>query len=284
MLNLAVLSGDKLGHECSALIRKFRDVRLVGISAGHNELTYKMLQFQAEKMLESAQTVYFDQFPHRFDLFRAAIRNRNHLFCNSHPDFSTEELKQLIKLSQEAGSIIQVLSPVLFYRHNLKLMSTLQAPFLADFRLTLLPGQSLEHRLSELLMLLVLPDKSELRKIDIMAIPADKTYKMLEIRLAFTSGSVARFLFSEHLKESEQLAIIIPENASLFRIQLPANSTEVLRTSEEQAFAHFLKNLHEKNTAGIGLPQLLQISQIMQAIRNRLNVPGKLPDQKRYVL
>ncbi|MFV0376502.1 MAG: hypothetical protein ACK5JD_04280 [Mangrovibacterium sp.] len=284
MLNLAVLSGNKFGHECSALIGKFRDVRLTGVSAGHNELTGIMLQSQAEKIMGSSQAVYFDQFPHRFDLFRTAIRNRNHLFCNSLPDFSQDELKQLLKLSHEAGSIVQILAPVLFYKNNLKLMESLQTPFLADFKLALTQEPHLEQRLTELLMLLVLADKSELRKIDLMAIPANETYKMIEIRLAFVSGSVARFLFSQHLKEIEQLVTIIPDNAPPFRIHLPPAGTEAFRTSEEQAFGHFLKSLPGKNMPGIGLPQLLQIGQIRQAIRSRLNVQGRLPDQRKYVV
>lgn len=284
MLNVAVLSGDDYGHKSSALIRKFDRVQLIGISAGHNELTEKMLQFQAEKLLEGAQAVYFDQFHHRFELFRTALRNRSHLFCNSLPDFSLAELKLLLNLQHEAGSVVQLLVPPIFAPSNLKLIEQIKAPFLANVRLAATLSKGLEQQLLNLLMTIVFLDKSEFRKIDLMSIPGTQGFSLIEIRLVFTSGSVARLLISDQLKDEESEIEIFPDNKYTLRLDNSTQQAEEQLLSEENAFAHFVKTINGHKSLNIGLQQVIQAKFILHAIQARLNLSGKFIDKKRFAV
>lgn len=282
MLQVAVLSGDDFGHKSTAIIRKFDWVRLIGISAGHNELTEKMLQFQADKMLQTAQAVYFDQFRHRFDLFRMAIRNRKHLFCNSIPDFNIVELKQLLNLMHEAGSTIQIMAPAVFHKQNLRLFNRIRAPFLANIRVSSTLDNNFDRQLLHMLLLIVFLDKSEFRKVDLMSIPAPQG--LVEIRLVFTSGSVARLLFSNQLKESESEIEIFQDGASVIQLQNPSINPESIQACEENAFNHFIRHIQGNTAVTIGLQQIIQAKHIKQAIQSRLNLSGNFFDKKRHAV
>ena len=241
-----------------------------------------MLQFQAENLLQTAQAVYLDQFRHRFDLFRMAIRNRKHLFCNSIPDFNIAELQQLSNLMHEAGSTIQIVVPAVFHKQNLKLFNRIHAPFLANIRMSSSLDNSFDRQLLQMLLLIVFLDKSEFRKVDLMSIPAPQG--LVEIRLVFTSGSVARLLFSDQLKESESGIEVFQDGASVIQLQNPSVTPESMQACEENAFGHFIRHIQGNTAVTIGLQQIIQAKHIKQAIQSRLNLSGNFFDKKRYAV
>lgn len=282
MLTVAVLSGDDFGTRSTKIVQKFEGITLTGHSAGHNELTEKMLYFQAESLVRDSRIVYFDQFRHRFELFRQAIRNRCHVFLNSLPDFTPTEMKQLSKLAAEAGSVVLYASPTLFLKNNLKLIDQVQSPFLADIRLSGTRNAEFEKHLFDLLLLIVLLDQSEFRKVDLMNLPETEGQNLVEIRLSFTSGSVARILLSDQIKPADAGIEVFCPGKRLIRLDLPGTDDDLSLQAEENAFARFMKLVGGADLAQTGLNQLIQAQYILLSLRLRLNPDGTIFGENRF--
>ena len=224
MIKTGIISADETTTRLGQNLQKFGDITVIGLLAGHNILTEKMLYFQAEALIKESQLSYFDKTYPSFELIKHALRNQNNLFFNKIPILEENELKLLINLSQEADAKIQLAAPLIFNSQNLSVIEKIKAPFLANISLSNSLRNLDESDFLQVLLMLVLMDNGDFRKADLMTIPDENGKNILEARLVFRSGSVARILLSNHFGPDETGIELFKAGSKAIRIQAEATS------------------------------------------------------------
>ncbi|RKD92768.1 hypothetical protein [Mangrovibacterium diazotrophicum] len=284
MINMGIISGDDTASKTLKLAQTINDLKVIGLSAGHNELTEKMLYFQAEELINSSQAIYFDRIIPSFDMIKHAVRKRNNLYFNRYPRLSEIELKQLINLSHEASSTVQFFVPQVFQPDNFRKLAEITSPFLANIRMKSEPGIDEERQLFQLLLFVVVVSNSEFRKTDLMTIPNPDGSNLLECRIVFSSGSVARILFSNQIKEAESQIEFFQSGKDVVYFNNGEGSEITILNSEKIAIQQFSAEINQKKSVSVGFSHLLQAQRILSNLQAKMNYSGGFSSGSRYAV
>lgn len=284
MINLCIISGNDRAKKATNLLKHINELKVIGLSAGHNRLTENMRSPLDDELATSSEAIYFDQYNPSFDLIKKAIQRSNHLFFSTIPSFTESELRQLINLSTEAESRTQIFVPLVFSSQNLSQIERNYSPFLADVKVALKPEVEEEKTLQYILLFLTFLDHSELRKAETMTIPDHDGNSVLEIRLAFTSGSVARILLSNQIEETNCGIEIFRQGSEVLNIQSVNFEPKQLAEAEKNAVEHFIQSIHKSNSYCIGLHHLDQANRILRILKSRTNTNGNFFSEKRLAV
>lgn len=251
--------------------------------AGYNMLTEKMLHSQAESLIRESQLSFFDKISPSFELVKYALRNQNNLYFNQIPAFGEKELKLLINLSHEAEASIQLACPLIFNSINFKEIEKIKPPFLANIRLSKPLCNMDEANFLQLILLLVLLDNGDFRKADLMTLPDENGTNVLEARLAFRSGSVARILLSHHFTPNETGIELFKTGAKAIRIQADANAFEQNSESETNTIRCLLQTINKQQALNLNFTHLYHATQIFRNLKSKINYSGELFSKNRFV-
>ena len=260
------------------------ELKVIGLSAGHNELTEKMLYFQAEELINSSQAIYFDQITPSFAMIKHALRKRNNLYFNRYPRLSEIELKQFINLSHEASTTVQFFVPQIFQPANFKKLAQINSPFLANIRLKSESGANGEKQLFQLLLFVAVVSNSEFRKTDLMTIPNPDGTSLLECRIVFSSGSVARILFSGQLKDEESQIEFFQSGQNVVYFDNKTNLEAEILNSEKIAIEQFCEAINTQKSVSVGFSHLLQAQRILSNLQAKMNYSGGFSSRNRYAV
>ena len=284
MINLGIISGDNTGSKTLKLAQTTNELKVIGLSAGHNELTEKMLYFQAEELINSSQAIYFDQITPSFAMIKHALRKCNNLYFNRYPQLSEIELKQLINLSHEANSTVQFLVPQIFHPGNFKKLEQIATPFLANIRMSSNPEINREKQLFQLLLFVVVVSNSEFRRTDLMTIPNPDGTSLLECRVVFSSGSVVRILMSGQIKDDESQIEFFQSGQNVVYFENKTVSETEILGSEEIAIEQFCEAINAQKSVAIGFSHLLQAQRILSNLQVKMNYSGGFSSPNRYAV
>jgi len=262
-------------------LQKINDLQIVGFSDGHNELTEKMLCLQDEGLINNSDTIFFDQFAPSCDIIKFALRRQTNLYFSKFPSLKELELKQLIKLENEARSVVQFFLPPIFHAENFQNLRQLKSPFLANIRASSTTG---ETDLFPILLFFVYLVNSEFRKADLMTVPAPNGTTLFETRITFTSGSVFRFLISNHIMNEESGIEIFQPGKPIICCNYTNFSEEQLIAAEEIAIDQFLNAIRGQNSVVIRFSHLLQAQQIHQNLRTKMYYSSIFPESEKHAV
>ncbi len=283
MIKTGIISADETTTRLGQNLQKFGDITVIGLLAGHNILTEKMLYFQAEALIKESQLSYFDKTYPSFELIKHALRNQNNLFFNKIPILEENELKLLINLSQEADAKIQLAAPLIFNSQNLSVIEKIKAPFLANISLSNSLRNLDESDFLQVLLMLVLMDNGDFRKADLMTIPDENGKNILEARLVFRSGSVARILLSNHFGPDETGIELFKAGSKAIRIQAEATSFTQTDDSEQNATRNLLLAIRNQQAINLNFAHLYQATQIFRNLKSKTSYSDGLFGKKRFV-
>ncbi|WP_372775439.1 hypothetical protein [Mangrovibacterium sp.] len=284
MINMCIISGNDRAKKATKLLKHINELKVIGLSAGHSRLSENMRSPLDDELATSSEAIYFDQYNPSFDLIKKAIQRSNHLFFSSIPSFTESELKQLINLSAEAESRTQIFIPQIFSSVNLNQIKRSHSPFLANIRVALKPEVEEEKTLEHILLFLTFLDHSELRKVETMTIPGQDGYSVIEIRLAFTSGSVARILLSNQIEDTNCGIEIFRQGSVVLKFQSENFEPKQLVEAEKNAVEHFIQSIRKNNSYCVGLQHLDQACQILRILKLRINDNGNFFSEKRQAV
>lgn len=272
MISTGILSDNNSGNEPVQLIALFRELKITAVSfdaenaSGKNSATI-------EEIVHSSDIVYVDLPRLSAEQLKLAIRNSTHLFCRRLPSLTVEETNDLINLENEAGCVVQIFHPHLFLPENLALFRNLQKPLLVNIRL-MGPRSGLEHQLRNMLLILALLDKSSIKKLDVNTLEGENDSYVLDIRLAYSSGSIARLILSTHFQEDQSVLELFQINSPIIRLPLIPLTASGQMTSAQSAVGEFLKAVKMQPAVVISLNEFFQAQQTMQKINEKLKYLG----------
>ncbi|HPF50420.1 MAG TPA: hypothetical protein PK335_02540 [Draconibacterium sp.] len=202
MLNIGLI-GKTANLEPHALeIRKNTSVNIVGKSSVGsstqlNSFHYSIPEFNRVELLERADIILMDNStPMPFKLMSDMVKKSKHIFCTEHPVLTIDECTELVKLSNESGSIVQVTNPY-FYKPAIQWMNNnIQGPTFIEYSNFEAKGGASESLYAMLLMMLGITGISP-KKIGAVTFPGYNNSKFSNVRLEFNDGSVISLSFGK---------------------------------------------------------------------------------------
>lgn len=276
MIKMGILSTGNLRSRSIELIQDFNELKITNLSFDADANDQKAIMYNAEDIIDTSDGIYIDIPNPSFDLLKLIIKNSSHIFSHSFPDLTTDETKELINLEKEAGCISHFFNPSIFESETLKLFKQFDHPGLINIRLKPIQNSDLEKQLLNVLLYIVLLDKSEIKKIDLFSVEDNDLSFILDIQFNFSSGSVARLMISPQLKNDLSSIEIFQRNQPVKELELKLPDEKSILASEQNAIKQFIKAIKNQPSIMITLTELLQAKKILAEIKGKLKTRGSL--------
>ena len=202
MLNIGLIGKTANLEPHAQEIRKNTQVNIigkssVGSSTQLNSFHYSIPEFNRVELLERADIILMDNStPMPFKLMSDIVKKSKHIFCTEHPALTIEECTELVKLSNESGSIVQVTNPY-FYKPAIQWMNVnIQGPAFIEYSNFEANASASESMYTMLLMMLGITGISP-KKIGAVTFPGYNNSKFSNVRLEFNDGSVISLSFGK---------------------------------------------------------------------------------------
>jgi hypothetical protein len=220
------------------------------------------------------------------DYLSFAIRNGCHLFLSDKLILTTEERKQLIHLSSEGGTYIQIQNDFLFHPFQEKIRSqTNRTCFIEAMQSApAMPDRLNELLLNNLLMILRAAG-SPIHKLNVFCgtVPS-KQPDVLNVHINFKNGSVAS-LTLKFIEQQEAHILSIHARGQVTTFDFLKNNIThfpekelkkvVSKTSPDplqEQIIDFVKNITEKNNPGFSLDDEIQVFLLMEKIKEKIEI------------
>lgn len=275
MIKTGILSASNSRMKMVELIQEVNELKITNLSLDTDTSSDSSVVLKAEEMMDTSDVLFIDIPSPGYKLLKMIIRNSNHFFSCAIPSLSAEEIKNLIMLEREAGCTTQFFSPHIFTDENLKLLSKYKNPALINVRYKADKRENIEKELQNVILYLVLLDKSEFKKVDLMSLEGENNSFVLDMRLSFSSGTIARLLFSSHL-DDDSVVEIFQHNQPVITSHLSIPDEVKQYKSEKNAIKHFIKAIKNQPATTIALSELLTTNNILEEIKDKLKSRGSL--------
>ena len=276
MIKMGILSANHSRSKSIELIQEFKELKITDLALDidvHNE---NSILYSAESMTDTSDGIYLDIPAPGSKLLKMIIRSSNHIFSRTIPKLCIQEIKELINLEREADCITQIFNPYIFLNENMKIYGQISAPLLINVSTSTMPEADLEDQLTNTFLYLSLLDKSELKKLDIFSIEGKDKSFVLDIRITFSSASVARILFSSQFENNLSTVDLFSKDQPIRSFQVAPLGEDKHLLSEQNAIKQFIKATKKQSAVTISLTELLKAKQILEEIKEKLNSRGSL--------
>jgi len=275
MIRTGILSDNHSGSEPVRLISLFKELKITSASFDI-EIANDKNNSLTEEVMHSSEIIYVDLPVFSAEQIKTVLRRSTHLFFRRIPPLTIDETCELINLENEAGCITQIFHPHLFLPENLSIFRHLQMPLLVNIRLSANPAGGIDDQLRSVFLILALLDKSSLKKLDVNTLEGEDHSYVLDIRLAYSSGSIARIILSTHFREDQSVIELFQISKPI--ISLPVTPLDQSRKllAEQQAINEYIKAIKGQPAVLISMNEYLQTQQIMQKIYEKLKIRGSL--------
>ncbi|MDD4191993.1 MAG: hypothetical protein PHI28_11720 [Mangrovibacterium sp.] len=271
MIRTGILTDNHPDLEPVRGMTRFKELMISSVDNQHPE---NACPTSANEVIQSSDMLYVDLSAFPAEQVRLAFRNSTHLFFRRIPSLRIDEITALIHLETEAGCKTQIFLPQLFLPENLDLISRLQLPLLVNVRLKANAGEELEGQLQTALIILALLDKSSLKKIDVNTLEGGQDAYVMDIRIARSSGSVARFILSTHFRDDQSVVELFQAGKPIIPVPVMPLIRSGKQLSEQTAIRELIKAIKGEPAVLVSLHELLQARQIMQKINEKLKYLG----------
>jgi hypothetical protein len=273
MIRTAILSDNRSGSESVQLISLIKELKLTSVSFDVENPNGKFSAAE-EEVVHSSDIIYVDLPVFSAEQIKLAFRSSTHVFFRRIPSLTIDETIELINLENEAGCVTQIFHPLLFLPENLSLFQHLQIPLLMNIRLKANPVMDLDAQLRLIFLILALLDKSSLKKLDVNTLEGDNHSYVLDIRLAYSSGSIARLILSTHFRKDQSVLELFQISKPIISLPVYPPDQSLQPLSEQQAIKEFIKAVKGQPAVLLSLNEFLQARQIMQKIYEKLKLRG----------
>ena len=170
-----------------------------------SDYSYTIPEYNRVELLERSDALILDDhtlLP--YELIKDAIKRSKHIFFADYPEYSKQQLQELIKLIDESGTIVQVKNPLIYNPAVNWIGKKLSTPFFMDIDLKLIHNNPNEFPLIELVMMLLKLSALELKKVKPMYFKNEvKEYRYNNIRFEFNNSSVSHLKILQSDKDKK---------------------------------------------------------------------------------
>lgn len=282
MLNIGLIGNTETLEPHVKKIQKNRKINIigktsVGTSAKLNSFHFSIPEFNRIELIERADIVLIDNsalLP--FKLLCEIVKKSKHIFVTEYLDLTLDECEQLVKLSNESGSVIQVTNPYFFHPAIQWLNRNLVKPAFID--ITSFSTDWKTNKLHNLLLLLLDLTGISPKKVSVVSFHSkEKATAFLNARLEFGDASVVNLNLSnlELLNElkikiySTQQFITLNFSKKLF---LCNNKPISYPDSTDNEFDTFINSIESKKKGKSNIEDYLIILSLIKKINKKIEL------------
>lgn len=270
MLNIGIVGNTEVLEPYVKDIQRNKNVNVigkssVGTSTQLNSFHFSIPEFNRVELIERAEILLVDNsFLLPFDLLCSIVKKGKHIFATEYLNLTVEECSQLIKLSNESGSLIQVSNPFYYTSAIQFINQNLSAPLFID-----VSKFSNDVRLKNVLfpLLLMLKDITGLmpKKVGAISFQTEKDQSYFtNLRLEFGNASVVNISFGNRMQN---------------------NKFEIEAYSKDQFISlDITKGLYQINQKGTDLSESNEVGELDSFIDSIQNQDQKTSNLEEYQL
>ena len=120
MLNIGLIGDIKLLEPYTHRARQHQEVHIMGKSSVGTQPSPSSFKLQAPEfnrieLIERSDVLFINKFSLLpFPLICDIVKKSKHIFATSYPDFTPEQINQIIKLADEARCIVHIINPLTY--------------------------------------------------------------------------------------------------------------------------------------------------------------------------
>lgn len=204
------------------------------------------------------------------DLIRQILRKSKHVYLKSIPNFQIREIKELIDLEKEAGTVTFIYNPFNYIPYFNPDNHRYEKPFLINLR-TSFEGETIKasHEMLLLVTALSRVAQSNLKKLDVFGLSEPTDRLILSLRIEFDNGCVINLTISQE-KLPGYCEIFEPNGRTKFEFKHPLYLLFPHLNHEYTAISNFIRHISEHDTTTSSFDNLLSGVQILHEIREHL--------------
>ena len=283
MLNIGLIGNTEILEPYVKRIQKNRKINVIGKSSVGtntqlNSFHFSIPEFNRIELIERADVILIDNsslLP--YCLLRDIVKKSKHIFTIEYLNLSIDECSQLVKLANEAGSVVQVSNPFYFMSVIQWMNKNIASPTFLD--ISYFPSKSHNDNNSLLPLLLMLLEITGISPKKIGAVSFESNQKesiFYNVRLEFGDASVVNLNYGnlETLNEFkikayslEQFVSIDLVNKSYFNNNKPIDLTTYFSKNE---FDIFVETIINKTQVTSSIEDYLFALQTIQKIDKKI--------------
>lgn len=282
MLNIGLIGNTEILEPHVKKIRQNKNVNVIGKSSvgSSNQLNsfhYSIPEFNKVELIERADIILMDKSSARpYNLLCDIVKKSKHIFTTDYLNLTIEECTQLVKLSNESGSIVQVSNPYFYTPVIQWLNNNASSPVFIDISNFTVDVNRVQSLYPMLLMLYKITGITP-KKVGAVSFSCNSTNSVFtNVRLDFSNASVVNINFGsvESLAEfrmkaysSGQFVTVNFTNQVFNCDNIPIDLSAYSTINEFDSFIDTVKNKSKKTSC---IEDFLIAMHVVQKIEKKL--------------
>lgn len=286
MLNIGLIGNINAIEKQAEKLKKYPDLRIQGKASagtkdGHSEYDFSIPEYNRVELIERCDAVILEGsslVP--YSLITDAIKRNKHIFFFGYPDFTGKQCQELLKLIEEAGTVVQITNP-LFYNSSVQWMvHHTSLPFYLSVDINKPHSEYTSKVLWDILFLVTKMGQTLPRKIKTFhAGHKENAYQFTNIRNEYSDSSVLDLnLTMDEKSRKYRFKVISADNffeLNLINHQISRkNRTVHIKKSEiVKEYESFFKAIIKKQLPLTGISEYFVVLQIVEEINGKISFP-----------
>lgn len=249
----------------------------VGAKNQAAEYSFSIHEYNRVELIERSDAIFLeDSTLIPFTLIKDSIKRRKHIFFTGYPNFDEQQSKELVKLIDEAGTIVQVKNPLFFHPLVQHITKHLSHPFYLNIDITEIPEEKEPQLYWDITLLMIKLGQDLPKKVKTLGIgPIDFGYNFRNIRIEYLDSSILELNISIGVSKKFGLKAVLGNNiyeADLTTNQISDKSGHVNVTSPDmiKEYESFFKSIIKKQAPVTGLADYLSALKTVNEISGKV--------------
>ncbi|VAW20385.1 hypothetical protein MNBD_BACTEROID01-2027 [hydrothermal vent metagenome] len=282
MLNIGIIGKSELLEKQIKELVDYADIRILGKSSvgtktQSSEYLYSIPEYNRIELIERSDAIFLeDSSLLPFALLKDAIKRNKHIFFADYPGFSHQECSELMKLTDEAGTVVQVKNPFFFNPVIQWVNANISFPFYVEINVVKNNSEENEAFLPEILMMAVKFAKRDPKKIipTFFKGPAN-LFSFQNIRFEFDDSSRVNLNYT--LSDTDEVfSLKVISNSDIFGVNVLKGTVKAKRIpvnlknfKPQKEYESFFRSINKKLAPCCGVNDYLALQQTMAEIEKK---------------
>jgi hypothetical protein len=229
MLNIGLIGKiSSIEHQIEKL-NKYPDIRIqgkssVGIKNQSSDYRFSIPEYNRVELIERSDAIFLeDSTLIPYALIKESIKRRKHIYFAEYPEFSENQCNELIKLIDEAGTVVQIKNP-LYYNSLLQyVIKNITLPFYLNIDIIKEKNDTGNSIVTDIILMILKMGQAFPKKTKAISINhSNNMFKFQNIRLEFSDSSILELNISNS-EEDKKFVIKAISEVDVFEINLLTN-------------------------------------------------------------
>lgn len=282
MLNIGLIGKAASIETLIEALKKYPDIIIqgkssVGMKNQPSEYSFSVHEYNRVELIERSDAIFLeDSSLIPFTLIKDSIKRRKNIFFTGYPNFDEHQSRELIKLVDEAGTIVQVRNPLFFHPHIQYMVKHISHPFYLNIDIVEPAEERGVQIYWDITLLLIKLGQDLPKKVKTLGIgPMETGYNFRNIRIEYPDSSILELCISTGLSKKFEMKAVAGNSifeTDLISGQMKDKSGPVNVSSPDmiKEYESFFKSIIKRQIPATGLPEYLSALKTVSEISGKV--------------